>query len=63
MLKNFIYCSTQLKTVVDMGKKPVTTYLDEQDQAKLDDLSRETGRPISVIVREAVKRYLKQERM
>jgi predicted DNA-binding protein len=43
-----------------MAKQPVMVYLDVEDMEKLEDLSRETGRPLSVIVREAVKRFLKQ---
>jgi predicted DNA-binding protein len=41
-------------------RKPVTTFLDPEDLEKLEDLSRETGRPLSTIVREAVKRFLKE---
>lgn len=44
-----------------MRKKPTTTFLDGEDIEKLKDLSRETGRPISTIIREAVKRFLKEK--
>jgi len=60
MLQNFISCLVLFLIVINMAKQPVMVYLDVEDMEKLEDLSRETGRPLSVIVREAVKRFLKQ---
>jgi predicted DNA-binding protein len=41
-------------------KIPTMVYVDPEDMTKLEDMSRETGRSISTIIREAVKMYLKE---
>jgi predicted DNA-binding protein len=48
--------------VEKVKKVPTMVYVDPDDMAKLEDLSRETGRPISTIIREAVKRFLREAR-
>jgi predicted DNA-binding protein len=40
----------------------VTTMLDPTDFERLSDLSRETGKPISALIREAVKEFLKENK-
>lgn len=43
-----------------MTKKAITVNLDPEDLEALEDLSRETGNGISTLIREAVKRMLKE---
>jgi len=44
-----------------MGRKfTVTVFLDPEDYNTLVDLSRKTGDSLSALIREAVKRYLKE---
>jgi len=47
--------------VIKTAKKyVVSTYLDNQDISRLDELSRLTGYSRSALIRRAVKRYLEE---
>lgn len=43
-----------------MVKKEISVSLDPEDIEALEDLSRETGRSVSTLIREAVKKMLKE---
>lgn len=43
-----------------MTKKAITVNLDPQDLEALEDMNRETGNGISTLIREAVKKMLKE---
>ena len=43
-------------------KKQIPVALDSQDLQSLQEISEETGRSLSSIIREAVKKYLKEHK-
>jgi predicted DNA-binding protein len=40
-------------------KVNVSAYIEQEDLERLEDLSRETGKSISALIREAVQEFLK----
>jgi len=43
-------------------RKPLIVYLDPETRAGLDDLQKQTGAPLTELVRRALDRYIQQEK-